>query len=60
VFDVSVQFFVDEQRTPIEDASVEWSESVSPFIPVARLEIPAQDVLGDDGKALEAQVGRKR
>lgn len=44
VFDVCLQPFVDETRTPIEDGAVEWLESVSPSVPVATLTIPKQDV----------------
>ncbi|MFC5212958.1 peroxidase family protein [Streptomyces coerulescens] len=43
-YDLCVQRFVDERRTPVEDASVEWTEGVSPAIPVARLTIPGQDL----------------
>lgn len=42
-FDFCVQLFVDEKRTPIEDAYIEWKESDSPPIPVATLIIPKQD-----------------
>lgn len=34
---LQLQCFVDEARTPIEDASVEWPESVAPFVDVAEL-----------------------
>lgn len=43
-YELRVQFFVDETRTPIEDASVEWLESVAPFTPVARLSLLQQDL----------------
>ncbi|HEX6184859.1 MAG TPA: catalase family protein [Pyrinomonadaceae bacterium] len=39
-FDFVVQFFVDEQLTPIEDTSVRWEPEVAPFVKVARLRIP--------------------
>jgi hypothetical protein len=39
VHDFQVQFFEDEQRTPIEDASIDWQ---SPYLTVARLTIPRQ------------------
>jgi len=42
-YDFQVQFFCDETRTPIEDASVEWKESDSPFITLGRLTLPKQD-----------------
>jgi len=57
-YDFRVQFFVDEARTPIEDASVEWPESVSPFETVARLVIPQQDVRSEEGAAREASIER--
>jgi catalase len=38
-YDFQVQFFTDEQRTPIEDASVRWD---SPYLTVGRLTIPRQ------------------
>ncbi len=38
-FDFYVQKFVDEDKTPIEDASIAWD---SPFIKVATLTIPKQ------------------
>jgi catalase len=41
-FDFCIQLFVDEKRTPIEDAYIEWKESDSPPIPVATLIIPKQ------------------
>ena len=48
-FDFSVQFYVDE-RTPIEDASEEWTRDVTPWVTVARITIPRQPV---DNAALE-------
>jgi hypothetical protein len=51
-FDVALQFFVDEERTPIEDASVLWREDVAPFVKVARLELPMQDTQSTEGRAL--------
>lgn len=51
-FVVEAQLFVDEVRTPIEDGSVEWLESVSPFVEVARIELPAQDTESARGKKL--------
>lgn len=42
---LQLQFFVDEARTPIEDASVEWPEAVASFVDVAELlvEAPTRD-----------------
>jgi hypothetical protein len=38
-----VQLCTDLTRMPIEDASIDWSEKESPFVPVARILIPAQN-----------------
>jgi hypothetical protein len=43
-FDLMVQFFVDETRTPIENAMVEWTKDVAPWHTVARIRIPAQSI----------------
>jgi len=43
-FELLVQFFVDEARTPIEDATVEWTEAHAPWHAVARIRIPGQAV----------------
>jgi hypothetical protein len=41
-FDFMVQVQTDSFRMPIENASVKWPERLSPYIPVARLRLPAQ------------------
>lgn len=46
VHELQLQPFVDEKTTPIEDASVDWSESVSPYVTVAHLTLP-QHTLDD-------------
>jgi hypothetical protein len=38
-YDFQVQFFTDEEHTPIEDASVNWD---APYLTVGRLSIPRQ------------------
>lgn len=43
-FDFCIQLFLDEKRTPIEDAYIEWKESDSPPIPIATLAIPQQEI----------------
>ncbi len=50
VYDMGVQFYVDEVKTPIEDASVEWKEEDAPFVTVARLTLPAQEIDGARGR----------
>jgi len=39
VYTLQAQFFEDEQRTPIEDASQEWLEADAPFVDIARLTV---------------------
>lgn len=46
MYELRVQFYVDETLTPIEDASVEWKEEDAPFVTVARLTLPKQDLDG--------------
>lgn len=41
-FDLRIQTRTDRDAMPIDDASVTWPESASPFITVARVTIPAQ------------------
>ncbi len=57
-FDFKVQFFTDETRTPIEDGVVEWKESDSPFMTVAKLVIPQQDLDSEDARATESMIER--
>jgi hypothetical protein len=49
-YDFRVQFFRDAIKTPIEDASVEWKEEDAPFLTIARLVLPKQDVRGARGR----------
>ncbi|MGY0064805.1 hypothetical protein ACWY4P_51670 [Streptomyces sp. LZ34] len=43
-FELCVQRYLDERRTPVEDGSVEWQESDTPVVPVALLTVPRQDL----------------
>ena len=56
VYDFRVQFFVDEARTPIEDASQEWAESDAPFVTLGRLTLVQQDLSSPAGQKLAALV----
>jgi Catalase len=49
-YDFRVQFFVDEARTPIEDASREWLEADAPFVTLARLTLGKQSTVSARGK----------
>jgi hypothetical protein len=42
-FDFMVQEKISGAHMPIDDASVIWSEKKSPFVPIARVNIPPQD-----------------
>jgi hypothetical protein len=41
-FDLMVQVQTDPHRMPVENATVKWPERLSPYVPVARLRLPAQ------------------
>ena len=47
-FDIQVQLCADIDRMPVEDVTVEWPEQLSPFVTVAKICIPEQDISGDD------------
>ena len=46
-FDFMVQVQTDSHLMPIEDATVKWPERLSPYVPVARLSLPAQRFTSD-------------
>jgi hypothetical protein len=43
-FDLQVQLSTDLDAMPVNDAMVEWPEALSPFVTVARVHLPRQDV----------------
>ena len=53
-YEFQLQFFVDEITTPIEDGSVDWAETISPFITVARLTLPTQEPTSSFAQEVEA------
>lgn len=55
-FELQLQFFVDEQRTPIEDASVDWPQDVAPYVTVGVLTLPPQDPSVPRGRELAAAI----
>lgn len=57
-FNLQLQFYVDEQTTPVEDASVDWVETESPYITVAKLIIPSQNINSDSGKELLEKIDK--
>jgi hypothetical protein len=59
-WDLRVQLCTNLERMPIEDASVEWPEAESPFVPVARIRAQPQTTwsqrrveLVDDGMSFD-------
>jgi hypothetical protein len=44
-FEFMVQLQNPAKNMPVEDTTVEWSESDSPFVPVARIDIPKQSFI---------------
>lgn len=53
---VEAQFFVDEARTPIEDASVDWPVAVAPYVRVGKLVIPQQEATSERGKRIAEAI----
>jgi len=43
-----VQLCTNLYQMPVEDVTVRWAESLSPFVTVAKLRLPQQDIGGDD------------
>jgi len=41
---LEAQSFVDQSVTPIDRATVRWDEAIAPFVPIARVDIDAQDI----------------
>lgn len=41
-FDFLVQLYVDDEKTPVEDSTIEWQEADSPFVKAATIKIPSQ------------------
>jgi catalase len=47
-FDLQVQLCTDLARMPVEKTTVVWPESLSPYVTVAKLRLPQQDIGGED------------
>jgi hypothetical protein len=47
-FDIQVQLCIDLARMPVEKTTVVWPESLSPYVTVAKLRLPQQDIGGED------------
>jgi hypothetical protein len=55
-FDFFIQFYVDDEKTPIEDHVKEWQEADSPFIKVATVRIPSQIFDFEERKRLDEGI----
>jgi len=47
-FDLQVQLSTDLDVMPVNDATVEWPEKLSPFVTVGRVHLPRQDISGPE------------
>lgn len=47
-FDLQVQLSVDLEEMPINELTLRWSEDLSPFVTVAKIKIPKQDISHED------------
>jgi hypothetical protein len=47
-FDIQVQLSTDLVRMPVEKTTALWSENLSPYVTVAKLRIPQQEIGGED------------
>jgi hypothetical protein len=43
-FDLQVQLCTNLEAMPVNDATVEWREELSPFVTVGRVRLPSQDI----------------
>jgi hypothetical protein len=43
-FDLQVQLCTNLEAMPVNDVTVEWPETLSPFVTVGRVHVPRQDI----------------
>jgi hypothetical protein len=55
-YDLRAQLFIDARKTPIEAANVQWLEEDAPFVTVARLTLPSQDLATARAQKIGAYV----
>ena len=48
VYEIKAQLWVDADKQPIEDTSVDWPVSLSPYVTVATLRLPRQAAYGPE------------
>jgi hypothetical protein len=47
-FELQVQLCTDLDAMPVNDVTVEWPEKLSPYVTVARVHVPRQDISGPE------------
>jgi len=50
-YELRAQLGTDLRRTPVEDASIEWPEEVSPHQPIGRITLPPQEADSPERRA---------
>ena len=55
-YELRAQLCTDLARMPVEDASVPWPESVSPWQPVARISLPRQEAFSPERRVYADDV----
>ena len=55
-FEVGVQLCTNLDRMPVDNANMEWPEDESPYRPVARLSLPAQDAYSPERQTYVEEV----
>ncbi|UNO43183.1 peroxidase family protein [Streptomyces sp. MST-110588] len=55
-FDLCVQRFTDQRRTPVEDGAANWRESDAPVLTVARLTVPRQDLTSAQARSAARRI----
>ena len=59
-FELQVQLCMNLDLMPVQDVTVEWMEAFSPFVTVAKVRLPAQDISGDENLEKMAAGGVDR
>ena len=56
VYEIKAQLWSDADKQPIEDASVDWPVSISPYRTIATLRLPMQDAGSDERRRFFDEV----
>ena len=55
-FTLYAQFFVSEEKTPIENSNREWKEADAPLVRIGEVVIPQQDLDAQEARALAERI----